>query len=174
MITKERLQQLIEQGATIYGISKKPFIAGYSSILEVNPINLSIIQFNDKENKIEDYDTTTLCTITYNLEDLFETELDAKWDLEMTATRTETLKMPTWEDMTTENNEYNYYGSSDIHYFCFDNYRLIVCLKEDCEYISIDVCRNTELYHWEEATKENYTEACKLCLKLFKGYKEDE
>lgn len=163
-ITKERLEELIEQGATIYDLFKG----------DIYLIDLTKAKYWKDVSYIEYFNQYYKCNITRNNNDLFETKEDALWELEMTATRTETLKMPKWEEMTTENNEYNYYGSSDTHYFYFDNYRLIVSLEEDCEYIGIDVCGNTELHHWEDVTKENYIEACKLCLKLFKGEKEDE
>jgi len=171
MISKEQLQQLIKQGATIYKLNH---LENKIETVLLDKKDYIGIGFSNEDVYVRGNPESKFYGAWYKLEDLFETEEDARWEIKMTTTRTETLKMPKWEEMTTENNEYNYYGSSDTHYFSFDNYRLIVSLEEDCEYIGIDVCGNTELHHWEDVTKENYIEACKLCLKLFKGEKENE
>ena len=41
MITRERLQELIEQDAIIYIIKAEPFIAGYVNELKIVPIALN-------------------------------------------------------------------------------------------------------------------------------------
>lgn len=168
MITKERLQELIEQGATIYvpddlwqtvgkiHLEKKCYIS------EDNRLCNDEITFKDLPS------ATAMYSIP--LEDIFETEEDACWELEMTATRTETLRLPTFEEITSNKDDIEtrvigfyvdriYYileYASDLD----GNWR--ICLEkdtiEDCEYL-----------FEAKPTKENYLKACKMAKKLFLG-----
>ena len=151
MIEKERLEELIKQGATIW--KKEP-----GCVREIKAEHIP----------------TFWCEYRWDFycKYFFETKEDAEFALKyQNITRTETLSLPTWEEVTI-NDKYNYYG---ISYFEFgDGYRLFVKLPSednDCEFVGIDVNKNCELYHWEEATKENYLEACELCKKIFFGEK---
>ncbi len=162
MITKERLQQLIEQGATIWAVNF------YNKDIEKLELNSNLDAVNAGE--FMKYDIKQYYYFHYSFENLFETKEDAEFALRFKRIQKppEFLDLPTWEEFIT-NDKYNYYGSS---YFSFDNYRLIVKLPsedDDCEFIGIDVDGNTEIYHWEEATKENYLEACEICRKLWLG-----
>lgn len=107
MITKERLEELIKQSATIYVITTEPFIAGASSFIGVQKEELS------KENNVGKDNTLYWKDMGIaESEYLFETEEDARWELEMTATRTETLSLPSWEEFTKERDmeEFGFYS----------------------------------------------------------------
>lgn len=164
MITKERLEELIKQGATIYEAKYHDTTPVDLSKREVRCISsrYNVVAFEPKPNE-------RWLNHKY-FDKLFETKEEAEWYLEFgNIERVERLNLPTWEEIIT-NNKYNYYGTS---YFEFgDDYRLIVKLPnedDDCEFIGIDINGNCELYNWEEATKENYIEACKMAKKLFLG-----
>lgn len=169
MISKERLEELIKEGATIYAIVKKPFIAGYSQILEVEEFDLKapIVKEISEDGKQFLYFNYLL-----ELEYLFETKEDACWELEMTATRTETLKLPKWEEFIQNDKQVIFYDKDKTYYLdkvmnrthIIIGYKCIIDLNEELE-------ANRYNFYRKPATKENYIEACKLCLKLFKGEK---
>lgn len=158
MITKERLEELIEQGAIIYNkYGYKIDLAEKDNFIE----NIFNIYFKVEQNKLYRMNKDLkIIEEEWYLQNLFETEEDARWELEMTATRTETLKLPNFVEV--ENDDW-----LDIDFT--NKY------KEMCEIIiknGIILIHNkirVKTYFRKELTKENYIEACKLCLKLFKG-----
>ena len=166
MIEKSRLEELIKQGATIYE-------AKYG---KVNPIDLAkqkVRFISEKMNMIDFEPSTEEKYLNHKyFHRLFETRKQAEWALKyQRIPRTEYLDLPTWEELITDDKYKYHYGLS---FFDFDNYRLIACIPtedDNTEFIGIDVDRNTELYHWDKATEENYEKACDLCVKLFKGEK---
>ena len=84
-----------------------------------------------------------------------------KFELEFgNITRTETLKLPTWEEIDAG---YELeFGNSCLEVYKTGN-RILVKTDKDCY---------SDLYAYifdEPATKENYLEACELCRKLFLG-----
>lgn len=158
MISKERLEELIEQGATIWS-------CGWLEEIELNKDTCIIkdVYKNGELNGTRLFvsEDENHCP-AYNIENLEEDVETAKFKLKyQNITRTETLSLPTyWEAMPQ---------SEDAKTVAeFDNYRLLVC---DCGFgwIGIDVDGNTEIYHWEGVTKENYLQACEICRKLFLG-----
>lgn len=176
MISKQRLEELIEQGATIYSISKETFIAGVSDLLKIKPLKLDSKVYGisvDKYNEINNCKPHLYIGNDYTpfekvaeLENLFESEEDARWELEMTATRTETLKLPTYKQVCDMIYSSKLYGVLTIKTFdkiTFGYKRQI----DDNVYIFVD--RLSETQYLGSLTKENYIEACKLCLRLFKG-----
>ena len=81
MITKERLEELIGQGATIYYIFED---------VVFNTKEIISITLNDGAS----FDITTA----------FETKEEAEWYLEFgNITREEKLSLPSWEEFTTKN-----------------------------------------------------------------------
>lgn len=159
MIEKSKLEELIKQGVTIYYADR-----------EVNapiPIFLNEEDFV-REKELSHEESCVRDNIA--LEDLFETHEQAEWALKYQhIPRIEELNLPTWEEFITDDKYKYHYGLS---FFDFDNYRLVACIPtedDNTEFIGIDVDGNTELYHWDKATEENYIKACDLCLKLFKG-----
>jgi hypothetical protein len=142
MISKERLEELIKEGATIYGVPK---------------YDKKIYKLDAKNYSIDDNE----------LNYLFETKKQAEWALKYHATRTEELNLPMWEEWC-ENIE-NYCETitfSDIHY---NNYEMFIEGRNDDEAIMITKYPSGQYIFFEPNTQENYIKACDLCLKLFKG-----
>jgi len=150
MITKERLEDLIKENKKVYYTQNHPLtedamwidLTGAEIIPSQECVVLSYKIYNN-------YGYVNCFPFKW----LYETEEDARWELEMTVTRTETLKLPKWEEFFNS-------GKSIVFR---DAYGDIQELKQ----------YNREIYINEQycgyLTKENYIEACKLCLKLFKG-----
>lgn len=142
MITKERLEELIEQGATIW------------------TKDLHFLELNKNDCFMNSKNLLQFGNFHYTNDYLFETEEDARWELEMTVTRTETLKLPSWEEFVKDREleEFGFYSK-------YQKYTVIRVINE--KYLVVET--SFERYYTGELTKENYIEACKLCLRLFKG-----
>ena len=151
MISKERLEELIEQGATIWTINK----SGNINPVKTNKTCEIQRQYLMKEGQIYSY-----------IEQTFETEEEAKWFAEFGCIeRTERLELPTWEEFKNKKTKHVCFMGKDT--FCFfelyedkQKNRLIL-IDHDCDYE----------YFNEELTKENYTTACGLCKEFFLGEK---
>lgn len=163
MITKERLQELINQGATIYRLNH---LANKTVSILLDKKDYIGIGFLNEDVYVRGNPELRFYGAWYKLEDLFETEEDVKWELEMTATRTETLKMPKWEEICDD---------------CLYDITFIDTKKNKWQlnisdggilFIDFSLCGRGK--YWDKPTKENYIEACKLCLKIFKGEKGNE
>ena len=155
MIEKKRLEELIEQGATIYELFENKNINQIK--LENNWTVLNGGLYKDI-NYIR----------SFWIGDLFETIEEAEWHKEFGCIeRTERLELPTWEEIEND---------FIIHKQSGGNY----CVKEffgkEQEYSLGIVVWNGEAKvavgdddFYEPLTKENYTLACRQCVKLFKG-----
>lgn len=154
MISKERLEELIEQCATIYSN-------------EYGEIQLK------KENELILYENGQNNYILYALEpnkkyhneifdeDLFETEEEAKWFAEFDCIeRTEKLELPTWEMF--DEKKFVWFVDKSQNQCCL--YYLNVANK-----IFINV--SGEVIEIGDFTKENYTIACRKAKELFLGEK---
>ena len=156
MITKERLEELIEQGATIYSNE-------YGEIQLIKENDLSLYE-NGKNNYI-------LYALEPNKkyhneifdEDLFETKEDAEEYAEFgNITRIEKLTLPSWEE----------FANGKVVEFVSN--KLLYELKKCGERIYISYRTYIDDSIWEIIfeqllSKENYDEARRLCVKLFKG-----
>ena len=156
MISKQRLKELIEQGATIY------WNDGYMEI----PLNEKCFVEDGKlywfKKDFVDDDWV------FKLEDLFESEEDARWELEMTATRTETLKMPKWEEAQDEKFHFSYLiDVKGLHLF-ISIYNFTKRFEIYCNH-GVHTCDYKFEKTFDLRDKEQYETACKLCLRLFKG-----
>ena len=158
MISKQRLTELIEQGATIYDIFKG----------DIYLVDLTMAKYYDVPKYIEYKNDYYNCNLTRSSEDLFETEEDARWELEMTATRTETLKLPTWEEAQDEKFHFSYLiNVKGLH--------LYISIYNFTKQFEIYCNHGTHTYDYkfdktfDLRDKEQYKTACKLCLRLFKG-----
>jgi hypothetical protein len=146
MITKERLEELIEQEATIYfiynnNVDEKEGVYKDDFILSETYVS---IYWNTRSHQIK-------------YEYLFETKEDAEWYREFGCIeRTERLELPTWEE-SKECDTICCFGDVAFDYFVHDN---TYGLYQDCRKL-LDL----------EATKENYTLACRKCVELFLGEK---
>jgi len=159
MITAERLEELIKQGAKIYQIS-------YNSFLEIPLINNKENHFDIYHNRLHIHELEkyeywwdnrwTDCYI--ELDKLFETKERAEWALKTTAKRTERFEPPMWEDIKD--------------YYCFnfvvDNcHRCFVVKKYNWITIDSDGCNNIFEKYASDVTKENYIMACEIVRDLF-------
>lgn len=158
MITKERLEELKKEGATIYWlIGKMVLNIHLDSSYYVSDANILCNKRSEDEKTCVDY-----------IENLYETKEQAKWALKYYATRTEELTLPMWEDYTSAD-------SSIIRFYAKERkYTMYIYVKNkktnNCRIlIRADDGEQDWLVFEEPATKENYIKACNLCLKLFKG-----
>ena len=167
MITKERLQELIEQGATIYEVK-------YNNI---NPVSLT--------NKIRDvYYKNGVIAFEPRpdekylhhkyLKNLFETEEEAIWHKEFGCIeRTEILELPTWEEFKRSREEYRFFHNENNYIltkeFCADM-MVSAFYGSDVVILIINETNNEELFA-KGFTKENYILACRKAKELFLGGK---
>ena len=148
MITKERLKELIEQGATVY------MARAYTEGIYLLPENF---EANDKELvfKYKIY--------AVPLEDLFETEEDAKWFAEFGCIeRTERLNITDWQKFKNRDENFGF-TVEDYSYKCFTDGIKI-------ELVEFWGQGGRSLFK-AALTKENYTLACRKAKELFLGEK---
>lgn len=161
MITKERLQELIKQRTTIYSSCVSEFYWD-------RVIDLSKDHFYLEDDMLFSGNTCWAGNEEHwDLEDLFETKEEADWENEFgNITRTETLRLPSWE-------EFNYGGfTSYLHTTPkYKSFKIGKAHDVDFKNWFVYVRYEEEYSHlfYEPLTKENYTEACRLCKKLFLG-----
>ena len=163
MISKERLEELIEQGATIYEVK-------YNNI---NPVFLA--------NKIRDiyYKNGVIAFeprpdekyLHYKyFKNLFETEEEAEWHREFgRVERTEKLVLPTWEEFSKWDKSITFYNNSI-------KYSMYVFVKnkntKNCRIIIYADNGEQDWFVFEQPlTQENYILACRKCKELFLGEK---
>ena len=153
MITKERLEELIEQGATIWTINKSR---------NINPVKTNKTceiqrQYLMKEGQIYSY-----------IEQTFETEEDAKWFAEFGCIeRTERLELPNWEEFEKtkisvkfRNKETKYSMYVFVKNKNTNNCRIIIYADDG---------KQDWMVFEKPLTKENYSLACRKCKELFLG-----
>ncbi len=179
MISKERLQELIEKGGTIYYIEtnwvnkniryigslvldKKKHIIGYDTYDFSLP---------EQENRVLREEIGQYDEGIAKLQDIYEDLEETKFDVEFKrVAKTTYLDLPTWEEFIKdekfiEGNEVGFYDDVGIRYKLLKTQYTtpkMICLFE--EGIQGDyICEKYEL------TKENYILACKKCKELFLG-----
>lgn len=143
MITKERIDELIQQRAKIWGVGKQGnvFCVG----LKFRPETLKSPKW--LENKYEYYGK------------FFETKAEAEWHAEFGCIeRTERLELPAWEEFISR--KFIWFFDKN-HKSCCLHY--LGCSNQIFINVSGDVIEIGEL------TKENYILACKKCKELFLG-----
>lgn len=100
-----------------------------------------------------------------NIEYLFENKSEAEFVAKYkNITRTETLDLPTWEEVKS-NKRHNlaifYRNHNEIQFY----------IKNNIYIVSFDFDGNINFILKDEKTKENYLKACEVCKKLFMGEK---
>lgn len=159
MISKSRLEELIEQGATIWTNNICPI-----KLANDNQHNIELYkdclyieeEFTSKGNIWwEDY--------TKEFRDLFETKEEAEWYREFGCIeRTERLELPTWEEFRNHE-EFNFIAKkSNLLIYVINHFY-------DNEIYITDLWGYAEIF---EYTKEGYTLACRKAKELFLGEKE--
>jgi hypothetical protein len=159
-ITKERLKELIEKEATIYTLNNEWKLTKENAPYIDNKYNELILNCHCKKCNGQ---KKWLAIV-----DIFETKKEqeeAEWKAEFcNIERTETLSLPSWEEAEK-------YGSEFYIKFYSSDYNLY-CIEFDEFEKSIELIKQTNDFniakYWT-LTKENYIEACRLCVKLFKG-----
>ena len=163
MITKERLEELIEQGATIWKV-----LYGTPIETKLNKNSYVCNQLNLREDYLMEYSTEEWShTMSGLLSHLFETKEDAEEYAEFgNITRTERLELPSWEEFNKVSTfTFKRKDGADMEIAIWHN-----CPDDDCKTIKI-----THSYDWtaccfeKPLTRENYDEARRICVKLFKG-----
>ena len=161
MITRERLEELISQRATIYSTD-------WDEAVELSPEtctveNIKISEYGEEigeklfvkedEQHIPSYRLSAL-------EEYIETE---KFKKEFqNITREEILNLPTWEELNIID-EIKIYGGNGRRYLLqADEYDISIYADDGYDFM---------LYKQFDRTKENYLEACKMVKKLFLGDK---
>ena len=151
MITAERLEELIKQGATIYCIM--------NSSKYISDFGLSIGNFTVASDCPIIVELEVIGYVHgYGFEQLFETKEQAEWHLKNDAERTERFEPPMWEDIKG--------------YYCFnfilDNCPRCFVVKKD-NWITIDDvgCNNIFEKYASDVTKENYIKACEIVRDMF-------
>ena len=174
MITKERLEQLIKQEATIWKVP-------YGTPIETKLHKLSFVgnKLNLKEDYLMEYSLKNCDYIMSGiLSQLFETKEDAEEYAEFgNITRTERLKLPSWEDVKDAGYDEiffvkdNRFDSGVIQYYFLvaeQTNQIQIMFREIEHIMTIDAY---DVIFSKPLTRENYDEARRLCVKLFKGEK---
>ena len=152
MITRERLEELIENNGTVYCVLDKV----YKITLDKRYFCIigDYLQWSTVLNKL-------MPRRTPNIDDIYETKEDAEFVKEFkNITRTETLNLPTWEELKIID-EIKIYAENGKQYLVqADEYDISVYASDGYDFI---------LYKRLKRTKENYIKACTIARKLFLG-----
>ena len=154
MIEKKRLEELIEQGATIYEVK-------YNNI---NPVSLTNkIRFISEKYPVIVFEPRPNEKYKHHkyFDKLFETKEEAEWHKEFGCIeRTETLELPTWEEFI------------EMEEVCFwkKNHRQTVIRVLGTKYIAVET--SYERFFIGDLTKESYIKACRKAKELFLGKQE--
>lgn len=155
-MTKERLEELIKQGATISH-------AGYFEIkLDLEQYSVAkafgktILLYQPKDRS--DPHLSSCCDWCWCLEDLREDVDHAKWEHDMYAKRIERFEPPMWDEI--ENHFIFRWFNDGIEYIFMVDKKIDIVAIETV----FDPCINE---FDEHATKENYEKACEIVRELF-------
>ena len=153
MITKERLKELIEQGATIYSTHWKEEVDLSLPCKIVDRVINSVL------TEVLIVDEGKGFTPNYLLSNLTEDVEGAKWAEEFGCIeRTERLELPTWEDLQKE---FIFKAKSGKIIYLTHDEKTIFLEDEDWNILRLPL------------TQENYTKACRKCKELFLGGKDE-
>lgn len=158
MITKERLEELIGQGATVCNAYKD-----WDNVWHCRFGN--VVQ--EENHLLFKENGSSLSVIMHDTNNLYETKEQAEWEWEFGCIeRTERLVLPTWEEL-----------SRDLKDVPAGTYVI-----KEFDDVSLEYIKYNEVfigiykgdYEWKEweATKENYTLACRKAKELFLGKQE--
>lgn len=168
MITKERLEELIKQGATVYSKYRSYWLKNE----EENKLDFSWKRIAEiKDNKLhyiyEDSDYYDDFDCLIKLEDLFETKEEVEEYLEFDTTqKTEILLMCDWS--VAKDKKCGYCAD-----FWVDGSNYSMLISGDTIYIQEEYYSNEkwnkDILFKESLNRENYDKARRLCMKLFLG-----
>ena len=158
MITKERLEELIEEDAVIYWIFRGDILS----------VDLTLINRIYGGIALEYFDATYNCNLTGNLYDLYEHREDAEEEREFHyVSKVITIKFPMWKDLEKDFDklENGTYTIAEYKHLFSMNLKIS---KPGTSQILLFT--DDEKYNWN-LSRENYNEARRLCVKLFRGEK---
>ena len=159
MISKKRLEELIEQGATIYDSwHGNEFFARDIEKFYYDVVTYSFL--------LNEYKTT--------LEDLHEDYEDFKWYKEFGCIeRVERLELPNFEKFLKYKKSINFYKNNYEYWLQKENYNYdneIHDMKIEI-YVYDSNLESSYCLFCKPLTKENYLLACRKCKELFLGEK---
>lgn len=157
MISKERLEELINQKSIVYDVF-------YGEVELIDLTMIRVFGRADRTLAFEYYNDTFCQTIIRNNNDVYETQEEAEWQLEFgNIARTETLNLPTWEEFQKQDNIFKFIDKQGYKCKIGGYYNPAIGGF-------IDVVQGgTGLTDLDEYSKENYVKACRLAKKLFLG-----
>ena len=163
MITKERLEELIKEDATIYNAQINLMGNGYIvKEIKLDHTNEYFIENNALKARVPNKPQFRPITIG-NIKRLYEFEKDAEWKSKYQyKTRIEELDLPMWEEFKdyNENVSVSFVGEDwYVYELSIENNEIVLHQDED-------------LWLRWDFNEENYIKACDLCLKLFEGEEE--
>lgn len=156
MISKEQYKKILSKNGSLYFVDLT-----YKKVIEQKAQNTKFIDFSDHP-EIHFYSDEGEMFWKIELKHLFESKEEAEWQLEFgNITRTETLKLPTWEEFCKAPN-LKFCGAEHNLYHFFSDLKWLWLEQVVDENWTIGL-------YLERATKENYIKACRLAKKLFLG-----
>ena len=157
MITKQRLEELIEQGATIY--------RAYADVC-VEEFKLNKDYKVSTAHLWKKMKHSAFKGCGYPLDQLFETKEDAEEYAEFgNVTRTERLELPNWEQV-----QEGFYYNGSVPIYEDDKNLCFISTSKDIVLRNYARLKNQTIFR-KPLTRENYDDARRLCVKLFKGEK---
>lgn len=161
-ISKERLEELIEQGATIWS-------EDWNEEVELSKKNCEIHDVYDERNRpfmtrlfVREDD---LHCPSYNIRCLTEDVDAGLWQLEFgDIKKEERLALPTWQKFNT----HNFISDGEFIGFWNGIRRYKLHILNGTRIIIFDYGRNISIFN-EALTKDGYLSACRLAKKLFLG-----
>lgn len=156
MITKEQLEELIEQGATIYGIDDR------WDIVEVRELDAKQIYCSSSNDNYQ-YVFDDCGVVEFFEDDLFETKEEAEWYVKYgEVTKSETISFPTYEKMMQDLE-----GKTGI-YTIIDASNVLLEVNLGKHYVDqIYLYTKEDKFNWN-LSKEGYEQACEMCVCEFK------
>ena len=154
MITKERLEQLIEQGATVWR----------SMCGDIHKIRLDKRYFFCDDNKLCWHTIAKLMPRLFvDFEYLFETKEDAEWYVKYgKVTKTETISFPTYEKIMQD------LEGKIGTYTIIDASNVLLEVNLGRHYVDqIYLYTKEDKFNWN-LSKEGYEQACEMCVREFK------
>lgn len=158
MITRERLEELAKKCIPIYAVKS----CGVLKIETCDPKTGLIGNFVNWVVELNGISRR----LNAHLNDIYETKEDAEFSLEFqNITRTETLNLPTWEEL---NKKVDTIPNMFWQIAKCSEFILFLQTDKTLNNTQIILRGNDDTYNWG-LTKENYLEACKIAKKLFLG-----
>lgn len=161
MISREQLEDLIKKNMPIYGIDYGRYLE--PDIVEIPVRSLRYCPSNDNYQYLSSKDGD--CYLyEFSNEDLYETKEDVEFAKEFkNITRTETLNLPTFEELKK---------FERFDFKAKDGHRYTIHFISGFNTLAITGIIENKYYG--EAIKENYLEACKIAKNLFLGGNDEQ